>query len=302
MNKPIVNVGAEHLYEISKSAARYIVQTLMPPARERPYKLFGVPRGGVSAALSIGSHIPIQLVDAPGEADVIVDDLIDSGLTMHRIKQKHPEKLFVALIDKREDNWRGTWVIFPWEGTSEGSFEDNVVRLLQYIGEDPNRGGLLETPKRVARAWKDWCSGYGMDPSSVLKVFEDGGEKYNQMITRKDIPVYSHCEHHLAPIVGRCTVSYIPKGKIVGLSKIDRLVNIFTRRLQVQERLTQQIADAMDEHLGPIGVGVWISARHMCVESRGVRHASSDTITTALKGALLHDPAARQEFLALAKS
>ena len=136
-----------------------------------------------------------------------------------------------------------------------------------------------------------------MDPKSILKVFEDGAEKHDQMVTVKDIPFYSHCEHHLAPFFGTVTISYIPNGKIVGLSKLSRLADMFARRLQVQERLTDQIADALMEHLGPIGVGVMIKARHMCMESRGTRQQGHHTITTALRGVMKTEHQTRSEFL-----
>jgi GTP cyclohydrolase I len=134
----------------------------------------------------------------------------------------------------------------------------------------------------------------------VLKVFEDGAEKHDQMITVKDIPIYSHCEHHMAPIFGTVTISYIPDGKIVGLSKLSRLANIYARRLQVQERMTDQIADALYGNLQPVGVGVMVKARHLCMESRGVCQQGHHTITTALRGAL-KDGAPREEFLRLAQ-
>jgi GTP cyclohydrolase I len=185
---------------------------------------------------------------------------------------------------------------------SYNSKEVIVTELLHdIIGEDINREGLCETPRRVVEAWKQWTSGYSKKPEDILKVFEDGGENYDQMIIRKDIPIYSHCEHHLAAIIGICTIAYIPNGKIVGLSKMDRLADMYARRLQVQERLTNQIADAMWHYLDPIGVGVWINARHLCIESRGVCNSNSNTITTALRGAFLTDPSVKNEFLIMAK-
>lgn len=183
----------------------------------------------------------------------------------------------------------------------QSHLEATVFQLLAGVGEDPQREGLLETPKRVAKAWRHWCSGYSVDIAGLLKVFADGAEHYDQMVVRKDIPIYSHCEHHLAAIIGRCTIAYIPDGRVVGLSKLDRLADAFARRLQVQERLTTQIADAMEEHLRPLGVGVYISARHLCVESRGVQHQNSETVTTALRGFIKDEDAARAEFLALAR-
>jgi GTP cyclohydrolase I len=174
--------------------------------------------------------------------------------------------------------------------------------LAEVIGQDPKREGLSETPARVVKAWEFWTSGYALKAEDILKVFEDGADGYNEMIVRKNIPIYSHCEHHLAAIIGRCTIAYIPNGKIVGLSKMDRLADMFARRLQVQERMTTQIADAMYSILTPLGVGVWISARHLCVESRGVNNQDSETVTCALRGVFQDRPETRSEFLSLARS
>ncbi|QAY02045.1 GTP cyclohydrolase type I [Vibrio phage vB_VpS_CA8] len=161
------------------------------------------------------------------------------------------------------------------------------------------REGIQETPKRVAKAFAKWFGGYGMDAGSILKTFEDGAEGADSMVAVVDIPFYSKCEHHMADIIGVATVAYIPNGKIVGLSKLSRLVDMYARRLQVQERLTTQIADALVEHLDPIGVGVKIRARHMCMESRGVCQQGHHTVTTALRGAIKTEPETRAEFMAL---
>ena len=176
-----------------------------------------------------------------------------------------------------------------------------MLLLLNAAGEDVEREGLLETPERAAKAWLDWTSGYTMDPRDVMKTFEDGGKDCDEMVVRTNIPVYSHCEHHLAPIFGTATVAYIPDGRVIGLSKLDRLVDIFARRLQVQERMTNQIADALQEHLQPVGCGVIVRARHLCMESRGVRHVDSNTRTSALRGVFKTDPRVRTEFLDLAR-
>ncbi len=265
------------------------------------HRVYGVPRGGIPAAMAIGQQMKIVLVDNPDDADVIVDDIVDSGATRDKFAVSHPNKPFIALIDKTwPENKDMGWVVFPWEGnTAESSFEDNVTRLLQFVGEDPKRGGLQETPHRVAKAWQFWCSGYGKDPKDILKVFEDGGEKHNQMIVVKDLPFYTHCEHHLAPFFGTATIGYIPNGKIVGLSKLPRLLDVFARRLQVQERLTDQVADALFDNLSPLGVGVAIKARHMCMESRGICQQGHHTMTTALRGVVLSQSDARAEFLRL---
>ena len=161
------------------------------------------------------------------------------------------------------------------------------------------RPGLHETPTRVAKAFEHWFGGYAVDIPGLFKVFEDGAEGADQMVAVVRIPFYSKCEHHMADIFGHATVAYIPSGRIVGLSKLNRVVDAFARRLQVQERLTNNIADAIQEHLEPVGVGVYITARHMCMESRGVCQHGHHTVTTALRGAIKDEPQTRAEFLAL---
>lgn len=168
------------------------------------------------------------------------------------------------------------------------------------LDPNPTRQGLEETPERVAKAMQFWTSGYDKDPASVLKVFEDGGENYDEMVMVKDIPIYSRCEHHMASIFGTATIAYIPDGKIVGLSKLSRLADIFARRLQVQERLTAQIADSLWKHLEPKGVGVILRCRHECMEARGLCQQGHHTITSALRG-VMSTGEPRAEFLELAK-
>lgn len=175
--------------------------------------------------------------------------------------------------------------------------EELIYKLLGELGENPDREGLQETPARVMRAWQVWTSGYGEDPAAVLKCFEDGGEAYTGLVCQGGIPVYSHCEHHLAAFHGVAHVAYIPNGRIVGLSKLARVVNIFMRRLQVQERLTTQIADALWVNLKPRAVGVVLRCRHMCIESRGVERIGTVTYTNAMRGDFMEEPAAREEFL-----
>ena len=277
------------------------IRNWMKTTDKRWHYAYAVPRGGIPVAYMLLRELGFSLVEDPAEADFFIDDLIDSGATCQRYCDQYPEKPFFALIDKVEDlTYKDAWIVFPWEGDAVGSFEDNVVRLLQFVGEDPKREGLLETPARVAKAWKHWTKGYSQNAAEILKVFEDGAENYDQMVTVKDIPIYSHCEHHLAPIFGTVTISYIPNGKIVGLSKLSRLADMFARRLQVQERLTDQIANALVEHLNPLGVGVIIRARHLCMESRGVCQQGHHTITTALRGVIESESQTRSEFLRLA--
>lgn len=184
---------------------------------------------------------------------------------------------------------------------SEQFTEHDWRRFLVSIGEDPDRPGLRETPARVAKAWMSWTAGYQQNPADVLKTFEDGAEQYNELIVVRNIPVYSHCEHHLAPFFGKATVGYMPNGKIVGLSKLTRLVECFSRRLQVQERMTIQIANALMETLDPKAVGVVVRCRHLCMESRGIRTAGEETVTSAMLGELQPNLAMRTEFLDLAR-
>uniref|UniRef100_A0AAU7VHP8 GTP cyclohydrolase I n=1 Tax=Dinoroseobacter phage vB_DshS_R26L TaxID=3161158 RepID=A0AAU7VHP8_9CAUD len=181
--------------------------------------------------------------------------------------------------------------------TSEGL----IRQVLEQIGET-DREGLEETPKRVVKAWNTWFGGYDQDVAEIIKTFEDGAEGVDEMVVQVDIPFYTHCEHHMAPFWGLASVAYIPNGKVLGLSKMNRVVDHFARRLQVQERLTNQVADAMWEHLDPKGVGVLLRARHMCVESRGIQHRGNSTTTSALRGAIKDEPSARQEFLMLANT
>lgn len=177
----------------------------------------------------------------------------------------------------------------------------NVIQQLisTVIGQEP-RPGIAETPDRVVKAWAEWTAGYNVDIAGLLKVFEDGAEGYDEMVIVKNIPIYSKCEHHLADIFGTATIAYIPNGKVVGLSKLSRLADAFARRLQVQERLTVQIVDALMQHLEPKGAACIIRARHMCMESRGLCQQGHHTITSALRG-VLKEPAARAEFMQLAK-
>jgi GTP cyclohydrolase I len=181
--------------------------------------------------------------------------------------------------------------------------QEVIFDLLSEVidGENPRREGLQETPARVVKAWKFWASGYNVDIAKLLKTFEDGAEDYDEMVMVKDIPIYSKCEHHLSDIFGTATIAYIPNGRVVGLSKLSRLADAFARRLQVQERLTTQIADALNEHLQPTAVGVIVKARHMCMESRGICQQGHHTVTSALRGVFKTDPTARAEFLRLAQ-
>ena len=177
--------------------------------------------------------------------------------------------------------------------------QQHITRILELLGEDPQREGLLKTPHRVARAMTDLTRGYEQDPIAILQsaIFHEEG--CNQMVIVKDIEIYSLCEHHMLPFYGKAHVVYIPNGQITGLSKIPRCVESFARRLQVQERLTMQIRDCIQETLNPLGVAVVIEAAHMCMQMRGVQKQNSITTTSAFSGAFLNQQLTRQEFLDL---
>lgn len=271
-------------------------------------KVYGIPTGGTRLAELI-KHLKSDttLVDKPEEASLIVDDLVDSGKTFREWRGRFPGKeMYFAYAKFGMQNCTHVtvgeythkpkqWLTFPWDNGTGA--EDIVIRLLQFIGESPDREGLKDTPKRFLKAWKHYTSGYDKDPASVLTAFEDGGENYSQMITLKDSPFYSMCEHHLAPFFGTITIAYIPNGKIVGLSKLIRLTDIYCRRLQVQERLTTQIAESIMKYVNPQGAGVIVKARHLCMESRGIEKTNSETVTSALLGNFRTDDIVRTEFL-----
>ncbi len=185
--------------------------------------------------------------------------------------------------------------------TGEDPFVQSLVRdLLKELGEDPHREGLWQTPERVAKAFRYLTSGYGKDLSEILNgaIFT---EEYDEMVLVKDIDIFSLCEHHLLPFFGKCHVAYIPKKKIIGLSKVVRLVEMYSRRLQVQERLTQQIAQTLKRAVQPRGVGVVIEAYHFCMMMRGVEKQSSKAVTSAMLGTFQTRPEIRNEFVQLIK-
>jgi GTP cyclohydrolase I len=185
--------------------------------------------------------------------------------------------------------------------TKEEEFEAAITRVLELLGEDPEREGLLKTPKRVVKALQFLTEGYHQDPKAILNQALFGSSN-DEMVVVRDIEFYSLCEHHMLPIIGRAHVAYIPDGKVVGLSKIPRVVNVFARRLQIQEQMTEQIADAISDAISPKGVAVVIQARHMCMEMRGVKKINSTTVTSALRGLFKKDIRTRNEFYDLINS
>ena len=176
---------------------------------------------------------------------------------------------------------------------------DAIRTLILWAGDDPAREGLLDTPKRVARAWKEYCRGYGEDPAIHLnRTFDEVGG-YDEIVLLKDIPFQSHCEHHMAPIIGRAHIAYLPRDRVVGISKLARVLHGFAARLQVQERLTAEVAACIRDHLNPHGVAVVIEASHSCMTARGVRTPGVSMVTSRLHGVFLDDDRSRKEVLSL---
>jgi GTP cyclohydrolase I len=177
--------------------------------------------------------------------------------------------------------------------------QEAIRTLIRWAGDDPTREGLIDTPKRVARAWKEYCLGYGEDPAIHLsRVFEEVGG-YDEIVLLKDIPFQSLGEHHMAPIIGTASIAYLPTNRVVGISKLARVLNGFARRLQVQERLTAEVAQCIWDHLKPEGVAVVICASHSCMTARGVRTPGVRMMTSRMMGAFLDDPRSREEVLKL---
>ena len=174
-----------------------------------------------------------------------------------------------------------------------------IRTLLRWTGDDPRREGLIDTPKRVARAWKEYCQGYGEDPAIHLaRQFEEVGG-YDEIVLLKDIPFQSHCEHHMAPITGKASIAYLPTHRVVGISKLARVLHGFANRLQIQERLTAQVAQCIWDNLQPEGVAVVIEAQHGCMTGRGVRTPGVGMVTSRMMGSFLNDPRSRKEVLSL---
>jgi GTP cyclohydrolase I len=185
------------------------------------------------------------------------------------------------------------------ERPSREEAEDAIRTLLSWTGDDPSREGLLDTPKRVARAFEEWFEGYNLDPQDILaRTFEEV-EGYDEMVVLRDIRVASHCEHHMAPIIGVAHVAYLPHQRVVGISKLARIVQVYARRLQIQEKMTAQIADTINDVLTPLGVAVVIEAQHQCMTTRGINRPGVSMVTSRMTGAFRTNPSTRREFLSM---
>lgn len=260
-------------------------------------RIYGIPRGGNYLVPGVVALTGCSVASHPKDATVFVDDVIDSGHTREKYCTLYPDAIFLALYDKLANPGLG-WIVFPWEHEEESMGpEENIRRLLEFIGEDPNREGLRDTPRRVLKSYGELFAGYSMSPKDVMTVFEEDGS--DEMIVCKNIEMASSCEHHMLPFVGVAHVAYIPNKKVIGLSKLARLVEIFARRLQIQERLTNQVADALMEHLQPLGAACIVEAKHLCMQCRGVNKQHSSMITSCLRG-VFKEQAVKDEFIKLA--
>jgi GTP cyclohydrolase IA len=277
--------------------------------------IYGIPQGGTALALELGRLLGKRVIDTKELAGwdkeyvLVVDDVVDSGATLARfagyqtaaihVKKTTPLDLYPCFTCQVVDDWITYW----WESTEEKSIQDNIVRILQFIGEDPSRKGLIETPDRVVRSWTELYAGYKQDPKDIFKVFDDEEEQFGGLVYLKNIEFHSHCEHHLLPFSGNAFIAYIPNGPVIGTSKMARLLDVFACRLQMQERIGEQITNALMQYLKPIGAACLTEAKHLCIACRGVKKQHSVMGYSSMKGVFLEKSdqgvAARAELMSL---
>jgi len=291
----------------------YILAKKIKESKIKVKGIYGIPMGGVPVAVALSGELNLPLVDDPYKKKdiLVVDDLIDSGKTLSRYTGifhtavlhkkagcsdlKSSKKIFISKLIPNE------WIEYFWE-RNKAPAEDSVIRMLQYIGEDSTRNGLLETPERVVKSWGELYAGYDQDPKTVFKVFDEP-EKFGGLVYLRNIEFQSMCEHHMLPFLGEALIAYIPDGPVIGVSKMARLLDIFARRLQIQERIGEQVTEALMNHLHPIGAACLIEAKHLCMVCRGVKKQNSIMGYNSLKGVFLESSsagiAARSELMAL---
>ena len=262
-------------------------------------ELYGVPRGGIFAAQAVSTMlfrrgVSNRLVGSM-PADFIIDDIYDTGKTADAYEEKWEAIPFLTLVNKDEPP-KSVWYSFPWERmTNDNAPVENIRRLLEYIGEDPTREGLKDTPDRVIKSFETLYKGYSDKPENHMKIFKDGS--CNEMVLLKNIEFYSTCEHHMLPFFGKAHIAYIPDKELIGVSKLARILEVFTRRLQIQERICQQVTDALQQHLAPMGVACILEAQHFCMTARGIQKQNSIMTTSSLLGEFKTNATARMELL-----
>jgi len=259
---------------------------------EKPIRVFGIPKNG----MILTAFLPKGFIawDDPETCNIILDDILDSGRTVNSYAKKYPKKQIIVLYNKQKEDLG--WIVLPWEDEKKDA-EDLVARQIEMLGEDSTREGLIKTPERVVKSWQYLFSGYNKEDDVLLSAIFTS-ENSDEMVILKDIEFYSMCEHHILPFYGKAHIGYIPKdNKVVGVSKLARLVEVYSRRLQIQERLTAQIANAINDALKPEGVGVVLEAKHLCMMARGVEKQNSIMTTSAMYGIFREKPETRAEFL-----
>lgn len=282
-----------------------------------PYDgIFGVPKGGVPLAMKLSNLLNIPVVDTFEIKEshkfglLVVDDVVDSGKTrefyehnnfacLHvKSNLQNPEGVPDYFIADNIDEWISYW----WEGEEQPA-EDAVTRMIQAIGDDPNREGMKDTPQRVIKSWGQLFCGYEGDPQErIAKMMtEFSKDGYDELVLLKDIEFFSFCEHHLLPFFGKAHIAYIPNEKVVGISKLARLLDIHSRRFQIQERIGELVTKDIMNHLKAKGAACIIEAQHLCMKMRGVSKQHSVMTTSSMKGAFLEKPAARAELMSLIK-
>lgn len=288
-------------HDVSELSARIAHMT-----KRRYTTIYAVPKGGfpLACALSTRMLLPMVSVDDITETTLIVDDLVDSGATRSRFSDNDFACIHCKVGAKPLPTFAlyyeiNDWIVYFWEEDAVKSISDAVTRQLQYIGEDCTRDGLLETPARVVKSWDFLFSGYKQDPADIIKVFDMAG--YDEMVLLRDIEVYSMCEHHLLPFFGKAHIAYIPDKKVIGVSKLARLVDMYARRAQIQERICEQVTNALMQYLQPKGAACIIEAQHLCMLMRGVQKQNSVMVTSSLKGVFLDKLGAREELMRLIK-
>jgi len=257
------------------------------------YHIYGVPKNGMILTAFLKNAVATM---NPADADLILDDVEYTGRTRQFYQEKYTAP-FISLYSKTP---KDPWLVFPWEAehpASEEGVHDNIVRIIEHIGDNPMRKGLQETPKRIVESFKEIYAGYGADIESIFKEFEDE-EKYEGLVIKRDIEFFSTCEHHMLPFSGVAHIGYIPDGPVLGASKIIRLLDAFARRLQMQERIGEQVTNAMMKYFRPKGCGCITIGKHMCMGCRGVKRDST-MVYSSMKGIFLTEHKVRDEFITL---
>jgi len=292
-----IKITAEQFEEDCTRLSTHIIR------KGKQYKgIYAIPKNGMYVAHYLSKHLGIPIVQFPGPEILVVDDLVDSG---HTLRDFPYDKAVLYVKNGNVDKvtyfveaWSSSpWIKFFFEKDTD--IQEHIRRMLEYIGEDPTREGLIDTPKRVVKSWSRLYGGYKQKAEDILTTtFAEIGD-YDQMVVLRDIDFFSTCEHHMINFSGRAHVAYLPDNKVVGISKLARLVDMHARRLQIQERMTNDIAQDLQRILQPKGVAVLVEGGHFCMKARGVEQLNSVMVTSKLTGCFKEEPATRAEFFKL---